>query len=142
MLYELVFNDDSTVYITHSITSEPIGYKETKLRDIHTLWKYRVLSDGSIVFYTSFKGKDYAINFIINANGVPVAILRNTDLNKWNNNGFWLFKLSEKHYTSTPSSQSVAVENIEKPSKSYKGKILLGIFELRCYDGKKVIHVH
>jgi hypothetical protein len=86
MLYELVFNDDSTVYITHSITSEPIGYKETKLRDIHTLWKYRVLSDGSIVFYTSFKGKDYAINFIINANGVPVAILRNTDLNKWNNN--------------------------------------------------------
>ena len=138
MLYDIEFHDDSTAYITHLATNDPIGYKENKLDIVPALWKYRTLEDGSMIFYYLHESKQYAIYFGQQKERVG-AYAQSMSLTKWKNDALWLFPLLEQQYTSWPLGKSSAVEDIEVPNVDLVYR--LGLYELRLKNGKKYLYL-
>jgi hypothetical protein len=138
MLYDIEFHDDSTAYITHLATNNPIGYKENKLDIVPALWKYRTLEDGSMIFYYLHESKQYAIYFGQQKERVG-AYAQSMSLTKWKNDALWLFPLLEQQYTSWPLGKSSAVEDIEVPKVDLVYR--LGLYELRLKNGKKYLYL-
>jgi hypothetical protein len=138
MIYQLVFNShDSTVYITHFETGEPIGYKESCLSAIDTAWKYRVLGDNSIIFYYTYADKDYVFYFGKKDGKECAFSFHTSSLKIWSENGFWLFPIVERHITSWPLGILNAVEDLDKPIVPMDATYQFGIYELHIHNGKK-----
>ena len=138
MVYQLRFNlEDSTVFITHFETNEPIGYKENKLFANNRAWKYRVLSDGSIIFYYTYDKKDYVFYYGTKDKQECAFSFHTSSLKNWSENGFWLFPIVERHITSWPLGILNAVEDIDKPIVPMDATYHFGIYELHIHNGKK-----
>ena len=139
MFYNVDYYDNKTLYLTHSATYEPIGYKATKLYEDDTPWNYKVLDDGSIILYYTYNKNQYALYFG-QKNGRVGAYAQILDIDKWTSNAMWLFPVVEKEYTSWPFGKFDELDDIIVPqaSASYR----LGIYELHIKNGKKLLFIH
>lgn len=139
MFYNVDYYDNKTLYLTHSATYEPIGYKATKLYEDDTPWNYKVLDDGSIILYYAYNKNQYALYFG-QQNGRVGAYAQILDIDKWTSNAMWLFPVVEKEYTSWPFGKFDELDDIIVPqaSASYR----LGIYELHIKNGKKLLFIH
>lgn len=140
MYYDLIFNEDSTLFIMHTETLAPIGYKANKLYEIECNWNYRILQDGSVAIYHLYNNKEYALYF-----GLPqdsfVAYSQNMNITKWNSDAWWLFPIQEIHYTSWPFGKYDAIPEVNYPSSTNDFVYRFGIYELHIRDGKKILYL-
>lgn len=140
MQYFIDFNDDSTAFITHIASREPIGYKEENLEPVSALWKYRVLEDKSLVFYYLYNNEEYFLYVMCKDNENVLYACTNNEMqiSLWDSDGFWLFPIIEEHFTSTPLERTPsAVDDIDRPIESINAVYHFGIYELRISNGKK-----
>lgn len=139
MFYNVEFYDDSTLYLNHFATYDPIGYKAAKLYEDDVPWNYNVLDDGSIIFYYTYNKNQYALYFGRKSDRVG-AYAQILDVDKWTSNAMWLFPVVEKEYTSWPFGKFDAVDNILVPQAdaSYR----FGIYEIHINNGQKLIYIH
>ena len=138
MLYDIEFCADSTAYITHLVTSAPIGYKADKLDIVPSLWEYRMLDDGSIIFYYLYEGEQYTL-YLGKKNERVGAYAQSISLAKWKKEALWLFPFLEKQYTSWPLGTLAAVDDIEVPNVDMVYQ--LGVYELHIKNGKKYLYL-
>ncbi len=140
MYYDLVFNEDSTLSITHTETLAPIGYKANKLYGIETDWNYRVLEDGSVAIYHLYNNKEYALYFGLPQNSF-VAYSQNMNIAKWNSDAWWLFPIVETKYTSWPFGKFDAIPEVDYPSSANDFIYRFGLYELHIRNGKKIMYL-
>lgn len=138
MLYDIEFCADSTAYITHLATSAPIGYKADKLDIVPSLWEYRMLDDGSIIFYYLYDGEQYTL-YLSTKNERVGAYAQSISLAKWKKEALWLFPFLEKQYTSWPLGTLAAVDDIEVPNVDMVYQF--GVYELHIKNGKKYLYL-
>lgn len=137
MLYDVEFDDDSTLTITHT-NKGPIGYSGAKLQSVQTRWQYRVLEDGSIQMYYPYNNSIYVLYFGYYGDLVSVYS-QALNLSKWTYNAFWLFPIMEKEYTSWPLGKDVAVDNIQYPQEDRV--YYFGVYELHIRNGQKILYI-
>jgi hypothetical protein len=140
MLYDLVFNEDNTLTITHVNTNKTIGYKGNKLATIETPWQYSVLDDGSLSIYNQQGNYSYAL-YIGAQDNIMSAYAQRINLDNWQTNAFWLFPVVEVQYTSWPFGKFDALPIITLPESLDEVVYHFGIHELHIRDGKKIIYI-
>jgi hypothetical protein len=139
MFYDIDFHDDYTASITHVVTDLPIGYKANNLQPTQTVWMYKRLGDGSILFYYTYNKNDYTLFFGL-VNDRIGAYAQQLNLELLPSNAMWLFPVVEIDYTSWPFGKFDAIEPIISPTiyKVYR----MGIYDIHISNGKKYIYIH
>lgn len=139
MFYDIDFYDDYTASITHVVTDLPIGYKANNLQPAQTVWMYKRLGDGSILFYYTYNKNDYTLFFGL-VNDRVGAYAQKLNLELLTSNAMWLFPVIEIDYTSWPFGKFDAIEPIISPTiyKVYR----MGIYDIHISNGKKYIYIH
>lgn len=137
MQYFIDFNADSTAFITHIASGEPIGYKKENLEPVFALWKYRVLENKSVIFYYLDDDKNEYALYVCERDGDLCAVSERLSISLWDSDGFWLFPILEEHFTSSPLGTLSAVDDIDRPMESIDVVYHFGIYELRISNGKK-----
>ena len=139
MLYDVVFVDDSTLILKHSIEGA-IGYKGNKIDSQESVWKYKVLEDGSMIIYCVYNNRTYALymGYVGDEVGVYVQYV---DIDGWTKDGFWLYPKIEKRYASWPFGKYDSVESIMHPESRDDAVYQLGIYKIHIRDGKKMIYL-
>lgn len=144
MQYQISFESDTTLSIMHVYTNTPIGYKDSNLASAYSLWRYRILVDGSLLIYTIYKKKTYVLYFgfdpYADTNEDIVAFLQSVDIDKYTENALWLFPVMFPQYTSWPFGKLEAVDEIGAPS-CVGGECVMyfGRYRLYIKDGKKYL---
>ena len=140
MVYEVIFEGDSTLTLMHAESGTFVGYKNTRLHSTRSLWQYRVLADGSLAIYCTQSGdKQYAIYTDFDEDANVVFGLQRLAVDKWEENALWLFPVVRAQYTSWPFGKMYGVEDVVMPSPEEKGVYVLdwGGYKLYIKDGKK-----
>lgn len=148
MLYRCQLQDDSTMTIQHLKTGEYIGYNSTYLSNRASLWRYRLLDDGSYCLYYQdtncqrviFFGEDMETP----SNGIIAELLR-VEVDKMTKNGVLLFPAMKREFTSWPFGRLDGVEEVISPDFNVeKGTYVLrmGNWELRVVNGNKYLYLH
>ena len=140
MVYEVIFEGDSTLTLMHAESGTFVGYKNTRLHSTRSLWQYRVLADGSLAIYCTQSGdKQYAIYTDFDEDANVVFGLQRLAVDKWEENALWLFPVVRAQYTSWPFGKMYGVEDVVMPSPGDKGVYVLdwGGYKLYIKDGKK-----
>jgi hypothetical protein len=142
MIYDVTILSDTTLQIVHSATGTSVGYKNTSLHATNSLWKYKVLSDSSLLVYYGYKGWQYALMLGYDPDNNVVARSQRVDIGKWTRDAFWLFPIVYPEYTSWPFGKLYAIEDIKMPMDKV-GECVLhwGGYELRVKDGKKRLYL-
>ena len=142
MIYDVTILSDTTLQIVHLATGTSVGYKNESLHVSNSLWKYKVLTDSSLVVYYDYKGWQYALLFGYGSDNDVVARSQRVDVGKWTSNAFWLFPIVYPEYTSWPFGKLYAVEDVMAP-KDREGEYVLhwGGYELHVKDGKKILYL-
>ena len=144
MQYRISFESDTTLSIMHVCTNTPIGYKDANLATAYSLWRYRILVDGSLLIYTVYKNKTYVLFFgfkpYASSSEGLMAYLHSMDINKDTGNALWLFPVMFPQYTSWPFGKLESVDDILVPFTN-KGEYVIYFGRHRLYikDGKKFL---
>lgn len=142
MIYNLIFAEDSTLSIVHHLSGTPIGYKNNKLYPTASTWRYKVLSDGSLVIYYVYQKNTYTLYFESNPATIEdklVAYSRLVDIGLWEHDGMWLFPIIDRTFTSWPFGKFNAVDTIESTPSEEEYIIPWGVYKLYIKDGKKYL---
>lgn len=149
MIYELYFAEDSTLYILHEISGTMIGHKYDKLYDTtESIWKYRVLDDGSLVVYSPLEEatNTFALSFGTSWHGdelLPVAQTLRMDVTQYKENAMWLFPILYPRYVcwpfGKPEIEDVDKDDIEDGEAVYLMNI--GRYALYVKGGKKYLMI-
>ena len=142
MIYNLIFAEDSTLSIVHHLSGIPIGYKNNKLYPTASTWRYKVLSDGSLVIYYVYQKNTYTLYFESNPATIEdklVAYSRLVDIGLWEHDGMWLFPIIDRTFTSWPFGKFNAVDTIESTPSEEEYIIPWGVYKLYIKDGKKYL---
>lgn len=142
MIYDVTILSDTTLQIVHLATGTSVGYKNTSLHATNSLWKYKVLSDSSLLVYYDYKGWQYALILGYDPDDNVVARSQRVDVGEWTRDAFWLFPIVYPEYTSWPFGKLYAIEDIKMPMDKV-GECVLhwGGYELRVKDGKKRLYL-
>ena len=144
MQYQITFDSDTTLSIMHVYTNTPVGYKDANLATAYSLWRYRILVDGSLLIYTVYKNKTYVLFFgfkpYASSSEGLMAYLHSMDINKDTGNALWLFPVMFPQYTSWPFGKLESVDDILVPFIN-KGEYVIYFGRHRLYikDGKKFL---
>ena len=142
MIYQLDFTSDSTLHITHSNSQTPIGHKDNKLFPNAEAWEYKQLNDNSLGIAYTYKNRHYALFFgIPNMSDEAVAYAQGLDIEKWEEDGMYLFPVLRSKYTSWPFGKYDSVEQIYRPDISDGILIRIGTHLLYIKNGKKYLLV-
>jgi hypothetical protein len=141
MIYDIEFNNDSTLIIKHTLSGEYIGYKADKLSATPSLWNYRVITDGSIVIYYTYSDKFYTLYIGLNSYDI-VACSQRLNIDIWQTDALWLFPINSSKYTSKPLGRSSGLDDILYPQPNTDNIIWnIGTFQLLIKDGKKYLQI-
>jgi hypothetical protein len=141
MIYDIEFNNDSTLIIKHTLSGEYIGYKADKLSATPSLWNYRVITDGSIVIYYTYSDKFYTWYIGLNSYDI-VACSQRLNIDIWQTDALWLFPINSSKYTSKPLGRSSGLDDILYPQPNTDNIIWnIGTFQLLIKDGKKYLQI-
>ena len=142
MIYDVVFASDSILSIEHVASGTLVGYKNTSLHTNNSLWKYKVLSDSSLLMYYDYSGRQYALMLGYDPDNNVVARAQRVDVGKWTSNAFWLFPIVYPTYTSWPFGKMYGVEDVRVPMDG-TGECVWhwGNYELHVKDGKKILYL-
>ena len=141
-VYWLDFGSDSTLYISHSASGDPIGYKDGKLCALASEWRYRVLGDGSMGIYCDLSAGVGALYFGLYGDSPAAYFQKINSLDNWKGDGLWLFPAVRAAYTSWPFGKWDAVETVKSvPYSSAEYIMNMGGYKLYIKDGKKWINL-
>ena len=144
MAYHVDFVSDSTLTITHVSSNTYVGYAERSLSAIQSLWRYRVLDDGSLLVYYLYSEKSYILYFGTGVNGTNEyisAYSQSTLVDLYTEGALVLFPAVIIHYTSWPFGKGDGVENVLLQHDGEDRVFRFGIYELHVKDGKKTLHL-
>ena len=142
MVYDVTCVDDSTLYLHHVATMTGVGYSATELAATSSLWRYKLLDDGSFVLYYPYDGKNYALYFgVVGGLGLEARCWK-VNVDGWQQDGLWLFPAQEVIHTSWPFGKFEGVEDVILPD--FIGKkdgcvMRFGVYELWVKDGHKLL---
>ena len=141
-VYWLDFGPDSTLYIRHSASGTPIGYKDGNLCALASEWRYRVLGDGSMGIYCDLSAGVGALYFGSYGDSPAAYFQKIHSLDSWKGDGLWLFPAVRAAYTSWPFGKWDAVETVKSvPYSSAEYIMNMGGYKLYIKDGKKWINL-
>lgn len=145
MLYRLDFLSDSTLTITHDATNTPVGHKGEDLYAALSVWKYRWLTDNSLMLYFEHKGKLRYLNigYGVKATldelvGYMESCLPSTPLI---DNGISLFPITSAIYSTWLLGKPDAVENVPSDLQPQAINVPMGIYQLHICNGKKFLRL-
>ena len=145
MVYHIDFMEDSTLYIKHVMTNKYIGYKDGNLCNDQSVWRYRVLSDGSFGLYYEDDAL-YRMLFVGLGKSEDVAAYAvRIELSSMRNNGVILFPAKKILFTSWPFGKLDGVENIvilPNEMNSHEHIMYFGNYVLRIKNGEKQLIVN
>lgn len=142
MAYDVHFESDSTLTLRHVQSNMYIGYLEKQLCAEQSLWRYRVLEDGSILLYYFNANDSYALYFGAGVNGMNQdisAYAQRVMVDKWIDDALVLFPAIVIHYTSWPFGKGDGVETVYVGSEEVVYRF--GLYELRVQNGKKTLRL-
>lgn len=144
MAYYVDFVSDSTLTIMHVQSNTGVGYEKRALSAVQSLWKYRVLDDGSLLVYYEYSDKSSVLYFGAGVNGTNEYMSAYSQLllvNQVKDNWLVLFPAVVLHYTSWPFGKGDSVENVMVQKDGEDRVFRFGIYELHVKDGKKTLHL-
>jgi hypothetical protein len=144
MAYYVDFVSDSTLTIMHVQSNTGVGYEKRALSAVQSLWKYRVLDDGSLLVYYEYSDKSSVLYFGAGVNGTNEYMSAYSQLllvNQVKDNWLVLFPAVVLHYTSWPFGKGDSVENVMVQKDGEERIYRFGIYEVRVKGGKKSLRL-
>lgn len=143
-IYDIHFLTDSTLTIQHVISGEYIGYHRTSLTNDVSEWRYRLLQDGSWVFYYEHNASTYALYIGAGTDDIFNSVdgyVQHMNISVLENNVMWLYPYIEAEYTSWPFGKFYSVENVDVERGKNVHHVHFGNYDLWIIDGKKYVHL-
>ena len=144
MAYYIDFVSDSTLTITHVLSNTRIGYEKRALSAVQSLWRYRILDDGSILVYYLYSDKSSVLYFGTGVSGTKEYMVAYSQLllvDQVKKDCLILFPVVVLHYTSWPFGKGDGIENVLLQQDGEDRGFRFGIYELHVKDGKKTLHL-
>ena len=144
MAYYIDFVSDSTLTITHVLSNTRIGYEKRALSAVQSLWRYRILDDGSILVYYLYSDKSSVLYFGTGVSGTKEYMVAYSQLllvDQVKKDWLILFPVVVLHYTSWPFGKGDGIENVLMQQDGEDRVFRFGIYELHVKDGKKTLHL-
>ena len=146
MIFQLDILSDTTLTITHEATKTGIGYKGKDLSAAHSEWKYRLLSDHSLMLYYNIKDKYYClfVSPVEDTDGNALFAYTSTFniSTPLTANGIRLFPVTSATCTTWPFGKYDALSDTS-PDNPYTSELIIpfGPHELHIREGKKYLHL-
>ena len=145
MVYQVDFLSDTTLTLLHESTKTGIGYKRDDLAKGTTVWKYRQLSDHSLMIYFDYQSKfcylsvgygkkaelDDRVAYLGQCNPSTPLVT----------NGICLFPIVETTYTTWPFGKFDSTHDVLVCPHSQDVVIPWGSSQLHIRNGKKFLHL-